>query len=195
MKRLKREDLWSLEQYSDVREEFRDKVLAHKKKRRLPIGPNANLYFEDSLTMQYQVQEMLRIERIFDAEAIEEELDSYNPLIPDGRNWKATLMIEFSDEAERRIALKKMRNIEDTIWMRVGDKCDRIIPFANEDIERSNDEKTSAVHFLRFELTEEMVSAMKTGANVSAGIEHAAYSYIVNTVADNVRQSLVQDLD
>lgn len=194
MKKLVRDSLWSLERYADLRGEFKNEVIKHKKDRQLPIGPNATVYFEDALTMRYQVQEMMRIEHIVEASAIEEELSTYNPLIPDGSNWKATFMIEFADEAERRIALAKMCGLEDTIWMTVGG-CDKIIPFANEDMKRSDDDKTSAVHFLRFELTAEMVVALKEGANLSAGIDHVEYRYTVDTVADNVRAALLQDLD
>jgi len=194
MKKLERRDLWSLEEYADKRSDFKDKVIAHKQNRQLPIGPNATVYFEDNLTIQYQIQEMLRIERIFEAAAIEEELATYNPLIPDGSNWKATLMIEFTDEAERRIALGKMRGIEDSIWMQV-DGHDRITPFANEDMERTNADKTSAVHFLRFELDQKMITSLKNGANLSAGVTHAEYHHIVDAVPDSVRKLLLEDLD
>jgi len=194
MKKLNRSALWSLEEYAERRSDFKNKVIAHKLNRQLPIGPNATAYFEDSLTIQYQIQEMLLIERIFEAAAIEEELGAYNPLIPDGSNWKATFMIEFSDEAERRIALAKMRGIEDTIWMQV-EGHDKITPFANEDMERTNDDKTSAVHFLRFELDQEMIASLKSGANLSAGISHAEYHHIVDVVPDEVRKLLLEDLD
>ncbi|TDJ19467.1 MAG: DUF3501 family protein [Gammaproteobacteria bacterium] len=194
MRRLERSNLWSLEEYAEIRSGFKSKVIEHKQNRQLPIGPNATIYFEDSLTIQYQIQEMLRIERIFEAKAIEEELDTYNPLIPDGSNWKATFMIEFGDETERRKALAKMRGIEDTIWMQV-EGHDRIITFANEDMERTNDDKTSAVHFLRFELDEDMVAALKKEANLSAGISHAEYHHIVEVVPDKTRALLLEDLD
>ena len=194
MKKLEHSDLWSLEEYAKKRSEFRSKVLAHKQNRQLHIGPNATLYFEDNLTIQYQIQEMLRIERIFEATGIEEELNTYNPLIPDGCNWKATFMIEFADEAQRRIALVKMKNIEESIWMQV-ESNDRIIPFANEDMERSNDDKTSAVHFLRFELNEEMINSVKNGANISAGIIHSEYHHVVDVASDGVRKLLLEDLD
>ena len=194
MKKLERTALWSLEDYAEKRSDFKTRVIAHKLNRQLPIGPNATVYFEDSLTIQYQIQEMLRIERIFEAAAIEEELATYNPLIPDGSNWKATLMIEFTDEAERRIALAKMRGLEDSIWMQV-EGHDKITPFANEDMERTNDNKTSAVHFLRFELDQEMITSLKSGANLSAGITHDAYHHIVDVVPDSLRKSLLEDLD
>lgn len=194
MKKLDRSNLWSLEEYAEIRNEFKSKVIAHKKNRNLPVGPNVTVYFEDSLTILYQIQEMLRIERIFEAKAIEEELDAYNPLIPDGSNWKATFMIEFGDETERRKALAKMRGIEDTIWMQV-EGHNKITPFANEDMERTNDDKTSAVHFLRFELDEDMITSLKNGANLSAGISHAEYHHIVEVVPDKTRKLLLEDLD
>ena len=194
MKKLDRSALWSLEEYAEMRSDFKTKVIAHKQNRQLPIGPNATVYFEDSLTIQYQIQEMLRIERIFEAAAIEEELATYNPLIPDGSNWKATLMIEFTDETERRVALAKMRGIEDSIWMQI-EGHDKVTPFANEDMERTNDDKTSAVHFLRFELDQEMITSLKGGANLSAGITHAEYHHVVDVVPDSVRKLLLEDLD
>lgn len=194
MKKLTRDSLFSLEKYAEVRKDFREKVINHKKNRHLPIGPNATLYFEDVLTMQYQVQEMLRVERIFEAAGIQEELDAYNPLIPDGKNWKATFMIEFDDESERRKALAKMINIEKTIWMKV-EGFDKVIPIANEDMERTTEDKTSSVHFLRFELTDDMIKALKGGAQLSAGIDHDAYCHTVDPVPENIRLSLIQDLD
>lgn len=194
MQKLTRDKLITLEKYSEVRKEFREKVINHKKNRHLPIGPNATLYFEDALTMQYQVQEMLRVERIFEAEGIQEELDAYNPLIPDGKNWKATFMIEFDDESERRKALAKMINIEKSIWMKV-EGFDKVIPIANEDLERTTEDKTSSVHFLRFELTDDMSKALKGGAQLSAGIDHDAYRHSVDPVPENIRLSLIQDLD
>lgn len=194
MKKLERKDLWSLEEYAEIRSDFRSKVIAHKQNRQLAIGPNATIYFEDKLTIQYQIQEMLRIERIFEAAAIEEELAAYNPLIPDGSNWKATFMIEFEDEAERRVALVKMKNIENSIWMQV-EGHEKLIPFANEDMSRSNDDKTSAVHFLRFELDNNMITALKDGANLSAGITHTAYNHTVDVVSDNIKGLLLKDLD
>lgn len=194
MKKLERKDLWSLEEYAEKRNDFKSKAIAHKKNRQLAIGPNATVYFEDKLTIQYQIQEMLRIERIFEAAAIDEELTTYNPLIPDGSNWKATLMIEFADEAERRVALAKMKNIEDTVWMKV-DRHEKITPFANEDMQRSNDDKTSAVHFLRFELDKEMITSLKSGVSLSAGITHPAYHHIVDVVTAEVKELLLVDLD
>lgn len=190
--KLSREDLYSLEKYAEVRPEFRAKVIAHKKDRRLPIGPNAALYFEDRLTMQYQIQEMLRIERIFEAAAIQEELEVYNPLIPDGSNWKATFMMEYSDVEQRRVALARLVGIEETLWVEV-EGHEKVYPIANEDLDRSSDEKTASVHFLRFELTDKMVADLKAGLPLLAGIEHKNYHH-TTVVADNVRQALIGDL-
>ena len=168
--------------------------MAHKRDRKLHIGENATLYFEDRLTMQYQVQEMLRIEKIFEAEGIQEELDAYNPLIPDGSNWKATFMVEFPDVAERQQMLQHLIGIEDCVWMQVGD-LEKIRPIADEDLERSDDVKTSAVHFMRFELSAEQVAALKAGASLSAGIDHPNYQADVNPVPENIRSSLLEDLN
>jgi hypothetical protein len=168
--------------------------MLHKRDRRLPLGTNATLYFEDHMTMQYQVQEMLRIERIFEAEGIQEELDAYNPLIPDGSNWKATFMVEFPDVEERKAMLSALVGIEEKVWIQVGD-LDRIRPIADEDLERADEHKTSAVHFLRFELNDEQVQALKDGAELAAGIEHDNYQVEIRPVANNVRNSLLNDLD
>lgn len=194
MQKLSREDLMSLETYADERIAFRDRVLAHKRNRRLDLGTNAALYFEDRLTMQYQVQEMLRIERIFEAAGINEELEAYNPLIPDGSNWKATFMVEFPEEEERREMLTRLVGIEDRVYIQVVD-FDRVFAIADEDLERADEGKTSAVHFLRFELPVEQVSALKSGASLIAGIDHDNYRVEVSPVAENVRESLVNDLD
>lgn len=194
MQKLSREDLFSLEQYAEARSAFREKVLEHKKNRRLDLGTNAALYFEDRLTMQYQVQEMLRIEKIFEADGIMEELDAYNPLIPDGSNWKATFMIEFPDVAERQQMLTQLVGIEDRVFMHVAD-FDRVYAIADEDLERADDDKTSAVHFMRFELPPEQVTALKNGAALVAGIDHDNYRVEISPVADNIRESLVNDLD
>ncbi len=193
MKAISRDDLYSLEQYAETRAEFRTRVMAHKKNRKVAIGPNATLYFEDRLTIQYQVQEMLRIERIFEAREIEDELAAYNPLIPDGRNWKATFMIEFDDVEERRVALGRMMGIEDRTWVQVAD-FDRVYAIADEDLERDKEEKTSAVHFMRFELTPEMAAAVKGGAGVMAGIDHDSYRHETQ-LAGPVRDALAADLD
>jgi len=192
MSKLTHNDLYSLEEYSRIRPEFRTKIIAHKKNRRVDIGDHASLYFEDSLTMQYQVQEMLRIERIFEQEGIQEELDVYNPLIPDGMNWKATFMLEYGDEQERKKELAKLIGVEKALWVQV-DGFDRVTPIANEDLDRETEEKTSSVHFVRFELNPEMVSAAKQGAQIKAGIDHPAYKE-ETVVPDTVRESLVGDL-
>lgn len=194
MQKLTRDSLYSLEKYAEVRKEFREKVINHKKNRQLSIGPNATLYFEDALTMQYQIQEMLRVERIFEATGIQDELNAYNPLIPDGKNWKATFMIEFEDEAERKQQLARMIGIEDTVWIQIAG-CDKVFPVTDEDMERDTEEKTSSVHFLRFELTDEMIAALKQNAALSAGIDHAAYRYAVDPVPEPVCLSLINDLD
>jgi len=194
MHKLTRADLYSLEQYAEVRPEFRRKVMAHKKDRHVPLGPNATLMFEDRLTMQYQIQEMLRIERIFEAQAIQDELDAYNPLIPDGTNWKATFMVEFPDVEERRAALRRLIGIEDRVWVKVNG-FEPVYPIADEDLERDDEEKTSSVHFLRFELTPEMIAAAKAGAAISVGVDHELYHHHVDLLPDNVQQSLRADLD
>lgn len=194
MQKLRREDLYTLEKYAEVRAEFRDEVMRHKRDRRLELGTNATLYFEDRLTMQYQVQEMLRIERIFEASGIKDELDAYNPLIPDGKNWKATFMVEFPDEEERRGMLRQLVGIENAVWMQAGDG-EKIRPVADEDMDRADESKTSAVHFLRFELDDASIRALKDGADLSAGIDHPNYQVEVRPVPANVRQSLVNDLD
>ncbi|MDH3305789.1 MAG: DUF3501 family protein [Gammaproteobacteria bacterium] len=194
MQKLTRDNLFSLEKYAEERPAFRQKVIAHKRNRRLDLGTNAALYFEDFLTMQYQVQEMLRIERIFEADGINEELNAYNPLIPDGSNWKATFMIEFPEVEERRAMLTQLRGIENRVYVQVAD-FDRVYAIADEDLERSDDEKTSAVHFLRFEMPAEQVTALKGGASLVAGIDHDNYRVEVSPVADNIRQSLIADFD
>ena len=194
MKKLSRQNLYSLEQYAERRNQFRQEVMKHKQDRRLALGTNATLYFEDSMTMQYQIQEMLRIERIFEAAGIEEELAVYNPPIPDGRNWKATFMIEFPDADERNAMLRQLVGIENHVWIQVGE-LEMIRPVADEDLERSDDEKTSAVHFLRFELASEQSDALKGGAALAAGIDHENYQVDVRPISDNIRRSLIEDLD
>ena len=189
---LTRKDLMSLEQYSEARQDFRAKVLDHKRNRSVALGPNATWTFEDQLTMQYQVQEMLRVERIFEAEAIQEELDAYNPLIPDGRNWKVTFLLQFPDE-ERRERLAQLKGVEDRCWVQVAG-FDRVYAIADEDLERENDEKTSSVHFLRFELTPQMCAQVKAGAATGAGIDHDNYRHTVASLPQNVRESLAKDI-
>jgi hypothetical protein len=194
MRKLNETDLLSLERYSRERAEFRARVMAHKRNRQLAIGPNTMWLFEDRLTVQYQVQEMLRTERIFEAEGIAEELAAYNPLIPDGRNWKATLLIEYPDPEVRRVQLERLRGIEDRCYVQVAG-FDRLYAIADEDLERENEVKTSAVHFLRFELSDAMAAALKSGAGLSAGIDHPAYQHVLESVPENVRAALLADLD
>jgi hypothetical protein len=194
MAKLTRDDLYSLEEYDRLRPEFRAKVMAHKKTRVAQLGPDATLHFEDRLVMQYQIQEMLRAERIFSAEGIEEELEAYNPLIPDGTNFKATMMIEFPEREQRREALAKMIGIEERVWVRVGDMA-QVMAIADEDLERATEEKTSSVHFLRFELSPEMIAAAKTGAPLSLGVDHDAYRHSIDPLPEPVRASLAGDLE
>ncbi|MDA8363876.1 MAG: DUF3501 family protein [Gammaproteobacteria bacterium] len=192
MQSLTRDNLMSLEQYAVGRPAFRAAVLAHKRNRKVPVGPHMTLCFEDRLTVQYQVQEMLRIERVFEPEGIEDELAAYNPMIPDGRNWKATLMIEYGDIEERRIALQQMVGIENRVWVQVAD-FERVYAVADEDLERATEAKTSSVHFLRFELTTPMAVAVRQGAAIAAGVSHGAYTATVEALPENVRRSLASD--
>lgn len=193
MQKLTRAELMPLEEYHVQRPDFRRAVMAHKELRQIAIGPHATLYFEDRMTIQYQIQEMLRVEKIFEGAAIQEELDAYNPLIPDGNNWKATFMIEYADADERHLALSQLVGIEDRVWARVGE-AEQVWAIADEDIERSRAEKTSAVHFLRFQFTDAMVRAAQAGALVSIGIDHPAYNYRVAALDTAVRNALVADL-
>jgi len=193
MKKIRYEDLLSLEGYSKKRDEIRANAMAHKAKRRLSIGENAFLYFEDTTTMHYQVQEMLRIEKIFESSEIEQELETYNPLIPDGDNWKATFMLQYDDIPTRRIALTKLLDIEDKIWVEVEGN-ERLFGIANEDLNRKDPEKTSSVHFMRFQLPADAALAVKMGAEIKFGIDHDNYKHDV-VVSENVRASLAEDLD
>jgi hypothetical protein len=194
VKKLAESDLLSLERYSRERPEFRARVMAHKKNRQLTVGPNTMWLFEDRLTVQYQVQEMLRTERIFEADGIAEELAAYNPLIPDGRNWKVTLLIEYPDPEVRRVQLERLRGIEDRCWVEVVG-FGRLFAIADEDLERENETKTSAVHFLRFELSDAMVAGLKGGAALRVGVDHPNYRHELAPVAGNVRDALTADLD
>lgn len=194
MKKLNRDDLLTLEKYAEKRTDFRSQVMAHKQHRRLALGPHLTLYFEDRLTIQYQIQEMLRVERIFEPGAIEEELAAYNPLIPDGRNLKATMMIEFGDREERTRRLAEMVDIENKIWLQVNG-MDKVYPIADEDLERATQDKTSAVHFLRFEFDDDMINALKNGAVLTAGVDHDSYRREVEPVPENIRASLLKDFD
>ena len=192
MEKLDRTNLWTLEQYAAKRAAFRKQVIAHKQHRRLPLNAHATLYFEDFLTMKYQVQEMLRVERIFEADEIQAELDAYNPLIPDGDNWKATLMVEYPEVEERRRALQTLTNMEHRVWTQAGDGP-RIFAIANEDLERSNEEKTAAVHFLRFQLTPAFIGDLRQSQPLRFGIDHERMRCEA-AVPAKVRASLMEDL-
>jgi hypothetical protein len=194
VKKLTRQDLLSLEQYSSDRVKLRGEVIVHKQLRNVQVGPNMTWCFEDYTTIRYQVLEMLRAERIFESDGIEGELDAYNPLIPDGSNWKVTLLLEFPDPGERRTALEKLIGVEDRCWIRVSE-MERVFAVADEDMDRENEEKTSAVHFLRFELSPSMVEAMKSGASLSIGVDHDNYRHLISPLPPAVRDSLGRDLD
>ena len=193
MPTITRNSLISLEQYARERPAFRAQVLAHKRNRSLALGDHLTLIFEDELTIRYQIQEMLRIEKIFEENGINGELDAYNPLVPDGSNFKATMLIEYPDVEERRRMLARLKGIEDRVWVRV-EGCEPVRAIADEDLERENEEKTSAVHFLRFELTAEMKSRLKQGAALAVGADHPNYAAEVPAVPENLRQSLLADL-
>jgi hypothetical protein len=189
---IKRESLLSLEAYARERNAFRARVIEHKKRRSLALGGHVTLQFEDELTVRYQVQEMLRIERIFEEEGIQHELDAYNPLVPDGSNWKATMLIEYPDPEERKRMLARLRGIERSVWVQVQG-CERVRAIADEDLERENEEKTSSVHFLRFELSSPMREALRRGAGVTAGIDHPEYRASAE-LAPQMRAALAADL-
>ncbi|NWG88015.1 MAG: DUF3501 family protein [Hydrogenophilaceae bacterium] len=193
MPKITRDSLMSLEAYAKARPEFRAKIMAHKKNRIVPLGAHITLHFEDELTMRYQVQEMLRAERIFEDEGIMDELNAYNPLVPDGSNWKATMMIEYPDPEERRVKLAALKGVENKVWVRVAGH-DKVYAIADEDLERENEEKTSSVHFMRFELTPAMVAAAKSGAAIAVGVDHPVYTEAIDPLAANVRDSLTADL-
>jgi hypothetical protein len=194
MPKLTRQDLMSLEQYAAERNRLRREVIAHKQLRTVQVGPNMTWCFEDRTTIRYQILEMLRAERIFESDGIQGELDAYNPLIPDGHNWKVTLLLEFPDERERRVALEKMIGVEDRCWVRVSE-MERVFAVADEDMERENAEKTSAVHFLRFELSSSMVDAMKSGTSLCIGVDHDHYRHSLSPLPVPVRDALRRDLD
>jgi hypothetical protein len=191
---IARDSLLSLEAYARQRKEFRARVMAHKRDRTVHLGAHVTLVFEDELTVRYQIQEMLRIERTFEEPGIQDELDVYNPLIPDGRNFKATMMIEYPDAEERKDALSKLKGIEDRVWLQV-EGCARVYAIADEDLERENEEKTSAVHFLRLELSDEMAKALKYDVALSLGVDHQNYQAEIGAVAAGIRNSLANDLD
>ena len=190
---LTRQDLWSLEEYSEKRSKFRQKVLEHKRNRYVSLGEHLRLCFEDALTIKYQIQEMLRIERIFDPAGIEEELNAYNPLIPTGQNWKATLMIEYEDANERKDRLSSLIGIESEIWIQV-ESCEAVYPIADEDLDRTSDTKTSAVHFLRFELTPDMILGVKENHSISIGVSHPNFPMTKTQLKREVRDTLANDL-
>jgi hypothetical protein len=194
MAQITRDSLMPLEVYARARPEFRARVMAHKKNRTLALGEHVTLIFEDELTVRYQIQEMLRVERIFEEAGIRDELDAYNPLVPDGSNWKATMLIEYPDVAERQRMLARLIGIEDRVWMQVEGRA-RVYAVADEDLERENADKTSSVHFLRFELDRAMAQALKSGAGLAGGIDHPDYSVSVASIEPDARASLAADLD
>ena len=193
IQKLTKNSLWTLEHYARVRDKFRKEMIEHKKSRMVNLGENLTLHFEDAQTIKYQVQEILRIEKTFEEEGIVDELEAYNPLIPDGTNFKCTMMIEFSDEAVRKEKLKSLKGIEDKVWVRVEGR-DKVWAIADEDLARENDEKTSAVHFLRFELDEDMIKSLHYGVGMSIGVDHTQYSVSIDPVTIDLRNNLVKDL-
>jgi hypothetical protein len=193
MQKLDRSKLWSLEEYAEARPAFRQEVMAHKEHRRVRLGSHATLLFEDFLTMKYQVQEMLRVERIFEPREIEEEIETYNPLIPDGTNWKATFMIEYPDVEERQRRLAQLGGIENKVWVRVAG-FESVFAIANEDLVRTTGGKTSAVHFMRFELSPEMVEAVRKSAEIAMGVDHPELAYTVDPIPPEIRESLAADV-
>jgi hypothetical protein len=193
MPAITRDSLLSLESYAKQRPDFRARVLAHKKSRKVQLGEHVTLIFEDELTVRYQIQEMLRIERTFEEAGIQDELDAYNPLVPDGSNFKATMLVEFPDSEERRVWLAKLIGVEDRVWIQVEGQL-RVYAIADEDLERENDEKTSSVHFLRFELAADMKRSLQGGAGLAMGIDHPAYACSQERLSEPVVQSLREDL-
>ena len=194
MRKISRDTLMTLEAYARARNDFRAQVIAHKKPRTVRLGAHLTLIFEDELTIRYQVQEMLRVEKIFEEQGIQEELDAYNPLIPDGRNFKATLLLEYEDVNERKAALARLKGVEDRVWVRV-EGCAPVYAIADEDLERENEQKTSSVHFLRFELTQEMAEALKYGMSLATGCDHPHYEAKRDPVPPETRAALVADLE
>ena len=190
---IQRDSLMTLEAYAKARKAYRARVIPHKKARTVHLGEHITLMFEDELTMRYQIQEMLLSEKAFEEEAIQDELDVYNPLVPDGSNWKATMLIEYPDVDERHTMLALLRGVEDKVWVRVAGH-DRVFAIADEDMERANDEKTSAVHFLRFELSPAMSRALAGGAELAIGIDHPVYTAAIDPVPAAAKSSLMQDL-
>lgn len=193
MAQLSRDSLWTLEHYARIRNQFRQEVIAHKKTRQVALGDHITLFFEDEKTIRYQVQEMLRIEKTFEESGIQDELDAYNPLIPDGRNFKCTMMIEYPDPEVRKVELARLKGVEDRVWIQVEGR-EKVYAIADEDLERENDEKTSSVHFMRFELDEDMASALKYGVSLAMGVDHPNYKTVVDPLPAETRASLVKDL-
>ncbi len=191
--KLERKDLWSLEEYAEERDAFRAEVLAHKKNRRVMLGTHVMLVFEDQLTIRYQIQEMLRIEKTFEAKGIQEELDAYNPLIPDGDNWKCSMLIQYPDAEERRTKLAELIDIENRVWGRIGDH-EKVFAIADEDLDRANADKTSAVHFLRFQFIEKDILALRAGKTITFGIDHELYPFADVEVNEDVRNALSLDI-
>ena len=191
--RITRDSLLTLEAYAKARGEYRAKVIAHKKNRIVQLGDHLSLLFEDELTIRYQIQEMLRIEKTFEEAGIQDELDAYNPLVPDGHNWKATMLVEYEDVDERKAALASLKGIEHRVWVGVEGAA-RVYAIADEDLERENETKTSSVHFVRFELTADMIAAVKGGTNISMGVDHPAYKVTLPAVSEATRRALAADL-
>lgn len=193
MPQITRDSIMTLEAYAKARQEFRTQVMAHKKNRKVYLGENITLLFEDELTVRYQIQEMLRVEKIFEEKGILDEMSVYNALIPDGSNWKATMLIEYPDPVERADRLTKLIGIEDNVWVRVQ-RHNPVYAIADEDLERETEEKTSSVHFLRFELTRNMIQGLHNGASLSMGIDHSVYQALIEQVDTMVCSSLINDL-
>jgi Protein of unknown function (DUF3501) len=193
MPRITRDSLMTLEAYAKARKDFRAKVMAHKKPRAVHLGEHLTLLFEDELTIRYQIQEILRVEKTFEEQAIQDELDAYNPLVPDGRNWKATLLVEYEDVEERKQALARLKGVENRVWVQVG-TSPRVYAIADEDLERENEQKTSAVHFVRFELTRYMVDQLQRGSVLAFGVDHPAYAFTLREVPEPTRRALLSDL-
>ncbi|NBW01385.1 MAG: DUF3501 family protein [Betaproteobacteria bacterium] len=193
MAQISRDSLWTLEHYARIRNQFRQEVIAHKRIRQVALGEHITLFFEDEKTIRYQIQEMLRIEKTFEETGIQDELDAYNPLIPDGRNFKCTMMIEYPNPQVRKSELAKLKGVEDRVWIQVEGR-EKVFAIADEDLDRENEEKTSSVHFMRFELDEDMAGALKYGVGLAMGVDHPSYKVVVDPVAAETRASLVRDL-
>jgi hypothetical protein len=193
MAQISRDSLWTLEHYARIRNQFRQEVIAHKRIRQVALGDHITLFFEDEKTIRYQIQEMLRIEKTFEESGIQDELDAYNPLIPDGRNFKCTMMIEYPNPEVRKTELAKLKGVEDRVWVQVEGR-EKVFAIADEDLDRENEEKTSSVHFMRFELDEDMAGALKYGVGLAMGVDHPNYNVVVDPVAAETRASLVRDL-